>query len=263
MRTILVDDEPWAMSHFESECKNDPNIEIVGVFQDPLVALEFAKTTRIDFALLDIDMPNMSGTELSGELRSLYPDMIIIFVSAHEEFVLPALKAKSDYFITKPYTLADVTDALSRAALLSKRLRKPVFIRTFGNFDVFVNNVPVRFSSAKSKELLALLVDAGGGIVTTEQAMATVWEGRRNESDNTVLCRMAYMRLRQALKSQNIEYILAESGSGKHINVDSVDCDYYMYLRGDKDALRAFNGEYMSQYSWGEVTLAGLISKHK
>ena len=261
MNTILVDDEPWAMLSFAKECALNSNFDVVGTFQNPLDALSFSKDTRVDFAILDIDMPNMNGVELSLELRKQQPDMIIIFVTAHEEYVLPALKAKSDYFITKPYSLSDVSDALFRAKLLSQRLRKPVYIRAFGNFDVFLNNVPVKFSSAKSKELLALLVNAKGGIVTTEEAMATIWEEREFSKDNTALCRTAAMRLRKTLSDNGIEYIMSENSMGRYINRDSFDCDYYYYLNGIREAKQAFTGEYMSQNSWAESTLASLLSK--
>jgi hypothetical protein len=58
---------------------------------------------------------------------------------------------KADYYVFKPYTKEDVEDVLVRARLLSKRLEKPVFIRTFGNFEVFVDEKPVYFKSAKRK----------------------------------------------------------------------------------------------------------------
>lgn len=38
-----------------------------------------------------------------------------------------------------------------------------------------------------------------------------------------------------------------------------VKCDYYDYLQGDAAAKRAFQQEYMSQYSWADGTLAALL----
>ena len=37
-----------------------------------------------------------------------------------------------------------------------------------------------------------------------------------------------------------------------------IDCDYFRMLDGDVDALNSFNGEYMKQYSWAEMTAAEL-----
>ncbi len=53
--------------------------------------------------------------------------------------------------------------------------------RTFGYFDLFVDERPVMFKSAKAKELLAVLVDRQGGTVTTDQIIGTLWEDRPND----------------------------------------------------------------------------------
>ena len=37
-----------------------------------------------------------------------------------------------------------------------------------------------------------------------------------------------------------------------------VDCDYYNFLRGDRSAFNSYRGEYMTQYSWAEVTRSAL-----
>ncbi|MEG0156098.1 MAG: hypothetical protein RR661_00405, partial [Anaerovoracaceae bacterium] len=145
--------------------------------------------------------------------------------------------------------------------LLSKRQRKPIFIRTFGNFDVFVNGKPIYFSSGKAKELLALLVDKKGGILTTEEALAIIWEDKAHNDKNFSLCRTAASRLRKTLNSYNIGHILVEEKAGKHLDTQSFDCDYYMTLKGNQNAENSFSGEYMSQYSWAEDTLAALLEK--
>lgn len=258
MRTILVDDEPWAIRSFQKYCENLNCINIIGTFTNPLEALEYAKSNGIDFAVLDIDMPQMNGLDLGSELRKLYPDIVIVYVTAYEQYANEALKQKADYYLTKPYSEKDILDLVYRARLLAQRLRKPVFIRTFGSFDVFVNGRIIEFSSAKAKELLALLVNNKGGSVSTEEAMAIIWEN----GGDSALCRTAAMRLRNTLASYGIEDILSEKGSEHYVNIDKFDCDYYMFLNGIKAAQWAFTDEYMTQYSWAEVTLSALMNKN-
>lgn len=43
---------------------------------------------------------------------------------------------------------------------------------------------------------------------------------------------------------------------------DRLDCDYYHMLEGDMDAINAYHGEYMVQYSWAELTAGQLAWKH-
>lgn len=257
MRTIIVDDEPWAIRSFINHIKNFNNLDVIGTFTNSIRALEFAENNHIDFAVLDIDMPQMNGLDLGLKLRSIYPNVVLVYITAYEQFALTALKQKADFYLTKPYLYQDIVDIVSRAQLLSRRQRKPVFIRTFGTFDVFLNGNIVYFSSAKAKEFLALLVNNKGGVVTTEEAMAIIWE----DSKSNALCRTAALRLRKTLKSYGISYILSEKGNQHCVNINQFDCDYYEILKGDIEAKNAFSGEYMKQYSWAEITLSALLNK--
>lgn len=42
------------------------------------------------------------------------------------------------------------------------------------------------------------------------------------------------------------------------LDTSKVDCDYYNFLRGDRSAFNSYRGEYMTQYSWAEVTRSAL-----
>lgn len=35
---------------------------------------------------------------------------------------------------------------------------------------------------------------------------------------------------------------------------EKIDCDYFAYLQGATEGIRAYRGEYMTQYSWAEMT---------
>lgn len=78
MKTILIDDEIWAMRQFEVECASVPGIELCGMFESAKKALEYARENLVEFALIDIRMPGMNGIELAKELRALYPKIIIM-----------------------------------------------------------------------------------------------------------------------------------------------------------------------------------------
>ena len=62
--------------------------------------------------------------------------------------------------------------------------KEHIFIQTFGNFDVLLDGNPVHFSSAKSKELLAYLVDRQGALVTRVEAFAALYEDENYTRNN-------------------------------------------------------------------------------
>ncbi|MPM53665.1 hypothetical protein SDC9_100434 [bioreactor metagenome] len=203
---------------------------------------------------------NTEGLAFAKESRSKNPDSIILFIADSDDYLSEALRLRADYYMLKPFSADDVRFVLKRMKLLHKGSRKRIFFRTFGNFDVFIDGKPVPFSSAKAKELLALLVDRKGGILTSEEAFSYLWEDKQYDSSSQSLYRKVIQRLKENLKSSGIEDILLRTKDGRCLDRDMFDCDYYRFLNGDADAVKSFTGEYMTNYSWGEFTLAGLIS---
>ena len=44
------------------------------------------------------------------------------------------------------------------------------------------------------------------------------------------------------------------SRNQKAIRPEGIDCDYFNFLNGDREAIAAYDGDYMMEYSWGELT---------
>ncbi len=55
--------------------------------------------------------------------------------------------------------------------------------------------------------------------------------------------------------------VLVKQWNHISVNVDTIACDYYKFLKGDIKAVNAFTGEYMTNYSWAELTVGALIQK--
>ena len=260
MNTILVDDEIWTLDELADACAQIDEINIVGKFQYPTDSLEFSKDHVIELAFLDVEMPGINGLDLAQELRRLYPMMIVIFISAHDEYMSDAFDMDADYYVKKPYRTDKIQQVLSRTLLLARRLEKKIFIKTFGNFDVFVDGKVVHFSSAKSKELLAYLVDRKGSMVTSAEGFSILWEDEKYTHENASKYRKVTLRLKEDLIKNGIENIVQILPRGRALNVDAVECDYFQFLKGTESVRNSFNGEYMTNYSWGEFTLGALCN---
>lgn len=257
MRTIIVDDEKWALDQLSKEFSDKKDIELVGCFLESLEALQYIKKNPVDFALLDVKMNGIDGIELGTQLRKYSPNAIIVYVSSYPEYFSDAYRnVRADYYMLKPYKKEDVRDVLERVELLSKRQKRSVQFRTFGRFDMFINEQPVSFSNAKAKELLAICVDRKGGIVKMEEAIDKLWENEPM-SDNV---KARYRKAVAYLNALFIEYRITDvfvSGYGScHIEKDKVECDYFDFLDSEDKPL--FFGEYMYEYSWAEETAAML-----
>lgn len=249
MKVILVDDEPLSLNLFKIECGNMPGFDVVGFFDNSADALSYAQHNPVDFALLDIDMPEMSGIELAGKLRACRPGMVIIFVTAHPEYAADAIHAKADFVVFKPYEREDILDALERARLLSERQKKRIRFRTFGHFDMFVDGKLVNFKSAKAKELLALCVSRMGGEVTIYEMVDTLWSGT---GDQGLGYRTTIKALSDILKDANADKLLKRKRSVLYLDPEEFDCDLYDFKAGKAEAFHAYHGEFMQQYTWAK-----------
>ena len=140
---------------------------------------------------------------------------------------------------------------------------RTVSIRTFGYFDVFVGDTPIAFRNKKSKELLALLVDRKGGYITSEEAISFLWE---DEPANTLTLsryRKVALRLKSTLEEYGITDIVEVIDGKRRIVMEKVACDLYNYLSGKEEYSQLFKGSYLTNYSWGEMTLGELMNEEK
>lgn len=133
-----------------------------------------------------------------------------------------------------------------------------VFIRTFGYFDVFVQENPIPFRNQKSKELLALLVDRKGGFVSSQEAIGYLWEDEDVNSITLARYRKVALRLKNTLEAYGIADIIESVDGKRRIIPTKVRCDLYDYLSDTETFAHTFKGSYLSNYSWGEYTLAEL-----
>ncbi len=141
-----------------------------------------------------------------------------------------------------------------------KKTECRVRIRTFGFFDIFIDGKALAFNHAKSKELLALLVDRQGGFVTSAEAVSYLWEDESADRLTLSRYRKVAMRLKDTLEQYGIGDIIENRNGSRRLVPERVSCDLYDYLahRSESDS---FKGYYMSNYSWAEPTLAQLLNE--
>ncbi len=257
MIIVCADDEPLALKRLE-RCVREvcPEADIFS-FSDGDAVAAFNRSTRCDVAFLDIEMPGKNGLALAKEMKEVNPDTNIIFVTAYEQYIRPAMRMHASGYIDKPVSAGDIRYEIED---LRKGVSEetPVKIQTFGNFEFFVRGRPVHFTRKKTKELLAYLVDRRGAMVTYAQLRAVLWE---DETDNAeVRKRLANCinDLKNTLRKSGADFVLVKEGNSLGLDISRVSCDCYDYLNGDGRAVNLYRGEYMLQYSWAEFTLSRL-----
>lgn len=254
INVLLVDDEkPTLDELFDSvkEVLPDSNINCFSKASD---AMEFISNNQIDIAFLDINMRFLDGITMAKNINALNPKCNIIFCTGYTEYALDAHDTYCSGYILKPISCEKVKEVLNH-------LRNPINdkkrmeIHCFGNFDVFCDGLPIAFKYKKTRELLAYLVDRNGAEVTTREIMAAIFEETKESYFSNI--RLDLLNTLEELGLTDIIYLKYGRMS---IIRKNVSCDYFDYL-DNKNKL--FHGEYMSQYSFAEVTKAALLWEAK
>ncbi len=259
MKMIIVDDEILqieTMEEYLGELAPDAEIHY---FLHPQEALNYLQDNSADIAFLDIKMPGtLDGLGLAKEMKSIIPDIKIIFCTGYSEYALDAFRLHADGYLCKPIMKDRLREELEYLTSSAKNndAGKP-FIHTFGNFDLFVGDAPVVFSRTKSKEALAWITDRKGAWVTSNELMSGIWEDYNLNTPTNKYASLLIKEMIRDLESYGVSYIVEHKRGKIRLCVNEVRCDYLEMLSGKTDS--GFKGEYMTQYSWGETTLSNLL----
>ncbi len=262
MRAIIVDDEPLMLKRFMRLSADLSDLHIVGQFESAQDALDYASSNPVELAFLDVAMPVTNGIELARRLRTIRANIIIVFVSAYDEYVWDSNQIGGDYYIIKPYSKATLEMVMERVRLIAQRQRKKLYIQTFGRFVVMQDGKPVPLTG-KAKEILALVVTRRGREISNEEIYSTIWEGRTYSNANMSVFYNAVRRLKRTLEQASLSRLLISTTRGQMVDTSLFDCDYYAWQDKNMEARDKFEGEFLSEYSWGEYILANILNENQ
>ena len=129
-----------------------------------------------------------------------------------------------------------------------------VTVRTFGEFDVFVDGKPVVFSRAKAREVMAYLIDRNDSSVTRRELFTAIWEDVEYDRSEQKYLDVIIRSLRSTLDEYGVGDILHNANGRLRIDKEMVDCDLFRLLARDKQTAKEYRGEYMSAYTWASMT---------
>ena len=262
MKVICVDDEPLAVEYTLKQCRQLPEIELAEGFQEAQSALDYLSSHSVDLALLDINMQDMDGITLAARIKQMSAQTAIVFLTAYKEYAFDAYSVHPAGYLLKPVSLEKLASEV-RYLYTGKRpsSHEHIRVKTFGNFELCLDEQIIHFKLAKAKEILAYLVDRQGFGVTRAEIFAAIWEdslyNRRKQKQLDVYIRS----LRETLREYGIEEIMEMKRGILRVRPELFTCDAYLFFSGDIDAINSFRGEYMSSYSWASLTESNLFWK--
>jgi DNA-binding LytR/AlgR family response regulator len=112
-KCIIIDDEPFTIGWLKNYIDSMPNLRLIKYYTDAVEALmEISNGNMVDLILLDIDMPGISGVELSKEIRK--KTRKLVFSTAYKQYGYEAYEVDADAYLLKPYTFAKFAGTMSK-----------------------------------------------------------------------------------------------------------------------------------------------------
>ena len=134
MRAILIDDEPDGVRTLTKLLElNCPEVEIEATCTNAAAAKEKMEELKPELIFLDVRMPGKSGLDLLSELSPI--DFEVIFVTAHNEYLLQALQFSAVDYLMKPVDEDRLIEAVQRVKKKLKEKKEP------GQTEILLHNI--------------------------------------------------------------------------------------------------------------------------
>ena len=185
-----------------------------------LDGLELAVKTNPDLVLLDLGLPDVDGTELLRMIRAVSQvPVIVITARGADETVVATLDAGADDYLVKPFSMAQL-EARVRAVLRRRGAGEESSTLVVGQLTVDVPSRDATLAgnrldlSPKEFDMLRVLVERAGEVMTKRELLAEVWREPYGGSDHTVDVHISWLRKKLGETASQPRYIQTVHGVG-------------------------------------------------
>lgn len=111
---VIIDDEKPGRDHLSALLRRVcSEVEVVGTAENVKAGVGIIQETNPDIVFLDISMPGESGFDVLDQLECR--EFALIFVTAHDEYALQAIKSRTVDYLLKPLDIDDLIEAVGKA----------------------------------------------------------------------------------------------------------------------------------------------------
>jgi DNA-binding response OmpR family regulator len=185
-----------------------------------LDGLELAVKGSPDLVVLDLGLPDIDGTELLRMIRAVSQvPVIVITARGADESVVATLDSGADDYLVKPFSMSQL-EARVRAVLRRRQGDADSSEMTVGDLTVDVRARTAILAgdpldlSPKEFDLLRVLVERAGEVLTKRELLAEVWREPYGGSDHTIDVHLSWLRKKLGETAQYPRYIQTVHGVG-------------------------------------------------
>lgn len=133
MKCIIVDDDAVARTILHKYITTLGKVELIGQFENPMMALPFLKEEQVDLIFLDVEMPEMSGMDFLQVINE--SGTKVILTTSHTEHAIEAFQFNVSGYLVKPIKYNEFINAVKK---VESQLQS---LKSFkGNDTVFIKS---------------------------------------------------------------------------------------------------------------------------
>ncbi len=230
INTIVLDDEWYNLEEICTLTEQTGLLQVVGRYQNPLVALEEVRALRPQVAFVDIEMPEMDGITLSERLLEIDPGMQIVFITSFNQYAVQAFDINALDYVMKPIRevrFARMVEKLRGYFAEKGHLSETgLTVRCFDRLEAFIGGVPVKWERAKAEELFAYLLLHHNSYIHKDTLIEELWPEYSTEKALPIL-QTAVCKIRSVLSPLGEKVSLTYSASKYRLYLPEARCDYF------------------------------------
>ena len=113
LRILMVEDDEAVRETPKRLLESDQHLSVVGEVSSGEEALKFLETSKVDIVTTDLLLPGMSGIETITQIKSQYPAVKVIVLSAYGgDLMERSVQAGADGYVLKPYTTETLVERI-------------------------------------------------------------------------------------------------------------------------------------------------------
>jgi DNA-binding NarL/FixJ family response regulator len=140
---VLADDHPILHEGLRVLLEAEPDFTVIGKANDGLDAIRMIEKLQPNVLLVDLAMPNLSGSEVTRQVKKRFPHVQVIILSMHanEAYVLEALRSGASGYILKESSFSEVIKGI-REVIAGRRFLSSSFSQQ--SIDIYTEKAKTR-----------------------------------------------------------------------------------------------------------------------
>lgn len=278
MRAILVDDEQLALDFLKRALKKVGDVTVIDTYTNPLLVKEAIHAMDVDVAFLDISLPEINGLELAEMLIEVKPELVIVFVTAYDEFAVRAFELNALDYLVKPVQFTRLKDTIERIktrisvnkTVIEEEIT-PVKLNVFGYLTIQATSGQrevIHWRTKKAQELFLYLLHKREQLVRKSFLSELLWPDVEVERVYSLLHTTIYY-VRKTLRDKHCDIEIKSTTEGYILYLNNMTLDIDLWdkqveqlpvlnqytIDKYKNILSLYTGSYLQEYNywWAEA----------